>query len=145
MRICILITILFCSHILNGQEVLSVLVSNPVLNGNKLVVNKNKSAITLPFFDDFSYNSPVANIDLWQQSSVFVNSSYPINPVTIGVATFDGLDEYGFARNFFQANPSAPSDTLLSQKIDLSAIDTAYLMFYFQGKGIGDSPELNDS
>jgi hypothetical protein len=130
---------------LNGQEVLSALVSNPVLNGNKLVFNKNKSAITLPFFDDFSYDSDVANIDLWQQSCVFVNSSYPINPVTIGVATFDGLDEYGFARNFFQANPSAPSDTLLSQEIDLSVVDTAYLMFYFQGKGIGDSPELNDS
>jgi len=145
MRILILIVILFSSPILNGQEVLSALVSNPVLNGKKLLFNKNKSAITLPFFDDFSYNSAVANIDLWKQSSVFVNSTYPINPVTIGVATFDGLDEYGFARNFFQANPSAPSDTLLSQEIDLSAVDTAYLMFYFQGKGIGDSPQLNDS
>ena len=145
MRILLLIAILFCSPILNGQEVLSALVSNPVLNGNKLVVNKNKSAITLPFFDDFSYNSPVANINLWQKSSVFVNRTYPINPVSIGVATFDGLDEYGFARNFFQANPSAPSDTLLSQEIDLLAVDTAYLMFYFQGKGIGDSPQLNDS
>ena len=145
MRIFILIAILFFSPILKGQEVLSTLVSNPVLNGNKLVVNKNKSVITLPFFDDFSYNSPVANIDLWQQSSVFVNRTYPINPVTIGVATFDGLDDYGFARNFFQSNSSAPSDTLLSQEIDLSAVDTAYLMFYFQGKGIGDSPQLNDS
>ena len=145
MRILILIAILFYSPILNGQEVFSDLVSNSVLIGNKLVVNKNKSAITLPFFDDFSYNSPVANINLWHQSSIFVNRTYPINPVTIGVATFDGLDEYGFARNFFQANPSSPSDTLLSQEIDLSTVDTAYLMFYFQGKGIGDSPQLNDS
>ena len=71
MRILILIAILFCSPILNGQEVFSDLLSNSVLNGYKLVVNKNKSAITLPFFDDFSYNSPVANIDLWQKSSVF--------------------------------------------------------------------------
>ena len=145
MKILILIAILFYSPILNGQEVFSDLVSNSVLIGNKLVVNKNKSAITLPFFDDFSYNSPVANINLWHQSSIFVNRTYPINPVTIGVATFDGLDEYGFARNFFQANPSSPSDTLLSQEIDLSTVDTAYLMFYFQGKGIGDSPQLNDS
>ena len=145
MRILLLIAILFYSPILNGQEVLSALVSNPVLNGKKLFVNKNKSAITLPFFDDFSYNSPVANINLWQKSSVFVNRTFPINPVTIGVATFDGLDEYGFARNFSQINPSAPSDTLLSQEIDLLAVDTAYLMFYFQGKGIGDSPQLNDS
>ena len=71
MRILSLIAILFCSPILNGQEVLSALLSNPVLNGKKLFVNKNKSAITLPFFDDFSYNSPVANINLWQKSSVF--------------------------------------------------------------------------
>ena len=62
MRILLLIAILFYSPILNGQEVLSALVSNPVLNGKKLFVNKNKSAITLPFFDDFSYNSDVANI-----------------------------------------------------------------------------------
>jgi len=145
MRILILIAILFCSPILKGQEVLSALVSNPVLNGKKLVVNKNKSAITLPFFDDFSYNSPVANINLWQQSSVFVNSTYPINPVTIGVATFDGLDEYGLARDFSQSNPSAPSDTLLSQEIDLSTVDTVYFMFYFQGKGIGDEPQNQDT
>ena len=144
MRILILISLVFYSPILNGQEVLSALVSNPVLNGNKLLVNKNKNAITLPFFDDFSYNSNVANIDLWQQSSVFVNRTYPINPVTVGVATFDGLDEHGLARDFSPSNPSAPSDTLLSQQIDLSAVDTAYFMFYFQGKGIGDTPDSND-
>jgi hypothetical protein len=144
MRIFILIAILFCSPILNGQEVLSALVSNSVLNPNNLLFNKNKSAITLPFFDDFSYNSSFVNPDLWEKSSVFVNRTYPINPVTVGVATFDGLDEYGFARNFSQSNPSAPSDTLLSQEIDLSAVDTAYLMFYFQGKGIGDAPQIQD-
>ena len=145
MKILILIAILFFSLLLNAQEVLSPLISNPVLSVEKLFINKNKSAITLPFFDDFSHNKPNVNTDLWEQSSVFVNSTYPINPVTIGVATFDGLDEYGFARSFSQVNPSSPSDTLLSQEIDLSAIDAAYLMFYFQGKGIGDSPQFNDS
>tara|TARA_B110000238_G_scaffold189626_1_gene221900 strand:- start:17 stop:1816 length:1800 start_codon:yes stop_codon:yes gene_type:complete len=144
MRILTLLAILFSSPILNGQEVLSNLVSNPVLNSKKLFVKKNKSTITLPFFDDFSYNSSVVNPDLWEQSSVFVNRTYPINPVTIGVATFDGLDEYGFARSFSQSNPSSPSDTLLSQEIDLSTVDTAYVMFYFQGKGIGDAPQIQD-
>ena len=144
MRILILIAILFFSPILNGQEVFSDLVSNSVLIGNKLVANKNKNAITLLFYDDFSYNSPVANIDLWEKGSVFVNRTYPINPVTIGVATFDGLDEYGFARNFSQINSSAPSDTLLSQEIDLSSVESAYFMFYFQGKGIGDEPQIQD-
>ena len=145
MKILILIVILFSSTLLNGQEVLSTLISNPILSVEKQIVNKKKRAITLPFFDDFSYNRPNVNIDLWQQSSVFVNSTYPINPVTIGVATFDGLNEFGFARSFSQVNSSSPSDTLLSQEIDLSTIDAAYLIFYFQGKGIGDSPQFNDS
>ncbi|MBT5090434.1 MAG: T9SS type A sorting domain-containing protein [Flavobacteriales bacterium] len=108
-------------------------------------MNKNKIALSLPFFDDFSNDSNSVNIVLWEKSSVFINRTYPINPITLGVATFDGLDENGFARNFFQTNPSVPSDTLLSKKIDLSAVDSAYLMFYFQGKGVGDSPQLNDS
>ena len=144
MRITLFITLLCYSAIATGQEVVSALVSNPVLKAGKVLVTKNKSAITLPFFDDFAYDFPVVDIDLWQQSSVFVNRTYPINPVTVGVATFDGLDEYGFARDFSQANPSEPSDTLLSQEIDLSVVDTAYLMFYFQGKGIGDAPQFND-
>ena len=145
MKTLTLIAILFCPYLLTGQEVLSTLVSNPVLNTQKLYSNKNKSVIDLPFFDDFSYAESDVSHDFWKQSSVFVNRSYPINPVTIGVATFDGLDGYGFARSFSQLNPSSPSDTLLSQEIDLSAIDAAYFMFYFQGKGIGDSPEFNDS
>jgi hypothetical protein len=144
MRITLFITLLCYSAIATGQEVVSALVSNPVLKAGKVLVTKNKSAITLPFFDDFAYDFPVVDIDLWQQSSVFVNRTYPINPVTVGVATFDGLDEYGFARDFSQVNPSEPSDTLLSQEIDLSLVDTAYLMFYFQGKGIGDAPQFND-
>ncbi|MFT4902602.1 MAG: hypothetical protein ACI84S_000299 [Thalassomonas sp.] len=144
MRITLFITLLCYSVIATGQEVVSTLVSNPVLKAGKVLVTKNKSAITLPFFDDFAYDFPVVDIDLWQQSSVFVNRTYPINPVTVGVATFDGLDEYGFARDFSQVNPSEPSDTLLSQEIDLSLVDTAYLMFYFQGKGIGDAPQFND-
>ena len=144
MKILTLLVFLFFNPILNAQEVLSTLVSNPVLIGKKLFTNKNKSTVTLPFFDDFAYNESVVNPDLWKKSSVFVNRTYPINPVTLGVATFDGLNEYGLARNFSQTNPSVPSDTLLSQEIDLSAVNTAYLMFYFQAKGIGDAPEYQD-
>ena len=144
MRILILIFIFFSCTKLYGQELLSTLESNPLLIDEKLIININKNTITLPFFDDFSYISSVVNPDLWEQSSVFVNRTYPINPVTIGVATFDGLDEYGLARNFLQTNPSSPSDTLLSQEIDVSSVNTAYLMFYFQGKGIGDAPQYQD-
>ena len=145
MRVILLIFILCHSTLLHGQEVLSNLVSNPILKSKKFIPNKNKSVLTLPFFDDFSYNSPVADADLWQQSSIFINWTYPINPITVGVATFDGLNKDGLAYAINMANPQGDADTLLSQEIDLSAVDTAYFMFYFQPQGVGDNPQAEDS
>ncbi len=130
--------------ILHAQEVLTNLISNPVLNNNKFLTKDSKSSLALPFFDDFSYDRNTVNSNLWFQSSVFVNRTYALNPPTIGVATFDGLDALGYARDFNQFNNSEPSDTLLSNKIDLSISNSVYMMFYYQAQGIGDSPELQD-
>ena len=55
------------------------------------------------------------------------------------MVTFDGLDSYGYPRTF-QVNNSLPSDTLQSKPIDISTSSSIYLMFYFQSKGIGDTP-----
>ncbi|MBT7726954.1 MAG: hypothetical protein HN702_06145, partial [Flavobacteriales bacterium] len=127
-----------------AQEVISDLVSNPVLADYKYKINPFKSTLSLPFVDDFSYDSYQVDNDLWMESSVFVNRTYPINPPTIGVATFDGLDANGFARDFSPSTSSEPSDTLLSQTIDLSGISSAYFMFYYQAKGMGDAPQQLD-
>ena len=127
-----------------AQEVISDLVSNPVLADYKHKINPFKSTLSLPFVDDFSYDSNQVDNDLWMESSVFVNRTYPINPPTIGVATFDGLDANGFARDFSPSTSSEPSDTLLSQTIDLSGISSVYFMFYYQGKGMGDAPQQLD-
>ena len=135
---------LFFPTLLFSQEVVSDLVSNAILKGDKFESTSSKSIISLPFIDDFSYNFPQVNPDLWEQSSVFVNRTYPINPPTIGVATFDGLDANGFARDFSPSTSSEPSDTLLSQTIDLSGISSAYFMFYYQAKGMGDAPQQLD-
>ena len=145
MRIKLLFIVCLLSSSIIAQEVISELSSNPILINENWESNTSKSVLDLPFVDDFSYDSPVVNNDLWEQSSVFVNRTYPINPPTIGVATFDGLDEYGLARDFSQLNPSEPSDTLLSQEIDLSLIDSAYFLFFYQPKGIGDKPQIGDS
>jgi len=145
MRFILLIFILCCTALLHGQEVLSTLVSNPIIKSKQFVPNKNKSALALPFFDDFSYSSPIADADLWQQSSVFINGTYPINPITVGVATFDGLNKDGLAYAINMANPQGDADTLLSKEIDLSAVNTAYLIFYFQPQGLGDNPQIEDS
>ena len=139
----ILLLILLPSLIFS-QEVLTDLFSNPILSDIKYVSFSSKASVNLPFIDDFSYNSSVVNDDLWEKSSVFVNRTYPINPPTLGVATFDGLNEYGLARDFSPSNSSESSDTLLSKEIDLVGQSSLYFMFYFQGKGIGDEPQIGD-
>jgi hypothetical protein len=96
------------------------------------------------FFDDFSAENVFVNNNLWDFSSVKVTRNYAINPPSLGVATFDGLNEYGLARDFSVINSSAPSDTLLSKPIDLSGLSAAFFMFYFQGKGLGETPEIQD-
>ena len=84
---------------LQAQEHISVLESNPLLQTKQKQMPKMRTtfALSLPFLDDFSYNSYFPDNLLWEDSAVFVNRSYPINPVTIGVATFDGLDANGLA------------------------------------------------
>ena len=47
-------------------------------------------------------------------------------------------------QEIFPPSSSEPSDTLLSQVIDLSGQTSVYFMFYFQGKGIGDTPQIQD-
>ena len=131
------------SFSLVSQEVITDLAHNPYLKNFKFTHKNSKSSLSLPFIDDFSYDSNIVSSDLWQYSTVYVNRTYPINPPTIGVITFDGLDENGFARDF-SSNSSEPSDTLLSKKIDLSSVSSAYFLFYFQAKGLGDAPEPLD-
>ena len=50
--------------------------------------------MSVPFIDDFSYDSSFPDTILWKDNSVFVNKNYGVNPITIGVATFDGLNSF---------------------------------------------------
>ena len=132
---------------LQAQEVISVLETNPLLQTKQKQMPKMRtaSAITLPFLDDFSYSSYFPNNLLWEDSAVFINRSYPINPVTIGVATFDGLDANGMAYDISASTQAARADSLTSRVIDLSVVDSAYLLFYYQAEGLGDNPQPEDS
>ena len=136
---------IFIGSLLSAQEVVSVLISNPILLLEESRSNTIESSLSLPFFDDFSYDSPLVDDDFWHNSSVYVNRDYPLNPPTVGVATFDGMDEKGLARSFSPPSDSEPSDTLLSRTIDLSLSNSVYFMFYYQAKGLGDSPQLEDT
>ncbi len=101
-----------------------------------------KHRINIPFLDDFSYEGPYPDNDLWLDNEVFVNKTMAINPPSIGVATFDGLNSYGkpYADTYGQA------DRLTSNFIDLSGVTGALaLSFYVESTGLGDKPEVKDS
>ncbi len=133
--------------VLQAQEYISVLESNPLLKIKQKKMSKMRttSSLSLPFLDDFSYNSYFPDNLLWEDSSVFINRSYPVNPITIGVATFDGLDANGMAYDILASTQGKRADSLTSKAIDLSAVDSAYLLFYYQAEGLGDNPQTEDS
>ena len=129
---------------LSSQEVCTDLVVDPIYSLNNPDLFTKGFSNDLLFFDDFSTDNIFVSDNLWDFSSAKVTRNYAINPPTVGVATFDGLDEFGLARDFSVINSTAPSDTLLSKPIDLSGMSAAFFMFYFQGKGLGETPEIQD-
>ncbi len=110
-----------------------------------------KSSLTLPFFDDFSYastNNIYPDQQLWKDKNVYVNHSFGYNPVSIGVATFDILNENGQIYDIAGNALTFGADTLTSQPINLlgSTIgDSIYLSFYYQPGGFGEFPDDKDS
>ena len=55
----------------------------------------SQDPLVLPFFDDFSTSRVLPNEDLWEDKYAFINSDYPIEPISIGVATLDAIDNMG--------------------------------------------------
>jgi hypothetical protein len=119
------------------------------------------TTLTLPFYDEFSYAGPFPDTTKWPNSqSVFVNHTKAISPPTLGVATFDGLNKFGYpynstiASNNLNTLTSVASDTLNSAPIrldslpaaqlPLSPVDSVYLSFYYQAMGYWEKPEPTD-
>lgn len=109
--------------------------SKPVFYGKSGV----KDTLTLPFFDDFSSLGVIPNDTLWSDAAVFINPDFAIEPPSIGVATFDGLDGFGNAYEGINVSIFGPADTLSSQPINLSGFfpgDSIYLSFFYQAQGL---------
>lgn len=107
---------------------------------DKPAVNRSQKGAALPFFDDFAYNGPFPDKALWMENLVFINNTLANAPISIGVATFDGLDGTGspYGGGF------GSSDTLTSIPLDLSGNNPKYLSYYIQPKGLGDPPGIID-
>ena len=103
-----------------------------------------------PFFQDSArqFFLPVSDPNLlWVDNYVYHNYRYGDHPRTLGVMTFDGLDEYGYPYAIGTAS-SGYADALTSKPIDLSGMspaDSIYMSFIYQPQGFGDEPESTDS
>ncbi len=165
-RLFLLTLLVSCCSALYGQyEQLSPLGSNPVihkyrssyplaLQARSITVN---DTIDLPIIDDFSTTEVYPDPAIWSDQFVFVNNQFARNMITVGVATFDGLDEFGNPYDNSSASVQGGCDTLTSKPINLltrpqslgggqfTLADSITLSFYFQKKGWGDAPDSADS
>jgi hypothetical protein len=83
----------------------------------------------------------------WLQEQAYHNFRFAVEPRSLGVVTFDGLDENGYP---YAIGTSITNwaDMLSSKPIDLSSYDAAdsvYFSFLYQAEGFGDIPEPTDS
>jgi hypothetical protein len=153
----ILIIIIFPA-LLHGQEVLTGLYTNAALKNTAKTLKTNKSSDTLrlPFVDDFSSVDIYPNDTLWADKYTFINSSYPYTPPTVGVATFDALNDtgalyteasaYGFTADSLTSNPiRLDAYNTSGTWTPLQIKDSVYFSFYYQPQGNGNAPEEEDS
>lgn len=89
-------------------------------------------------------NDPSA---LWLDNYAYHNYRYAVDPRSLGVVTFDGLDENGYPYAIGSSLTNT-ADYLHSKPLDLSpytATDSLYFSFLVQPQGFGDVPEATDS
>lgn len=83
----------------------------------------------------------------WLDHNVYHNYRYAYEPRSLGVVTFDGLDENGYPYAI-GSTLSNYADFLHSKPLDMSALaasDSVYFSFLYQAGGFGDIPEASDS
>ncbi|NNC86003.1 MAG: T9SS type A sorting domain-containing protein [Bacteroidia bacterium] len=157
----LLFALLLYSTQIAAQENIIPLKNNAVLNtASKSIAHSTQkiSAFTdtlvLPLVDDFSFESIYPNQAIWCDSNVYINSDFPIDPISIGVATFDGLDKNGNAYNTSGSGVAGLADYLTSQPINLFEDDNSnlylpsdsiFLTFFVQQGGLGEAPDTGDS
>jgi len=157
------LALIFIFNNANAQEELVHLGSNRVIKDyilvNSLSYNKvqQNDTIDLPLIDDFSGTDVYPDPQKWTDKNVFINNNFPRNPITINVATFDGLDPYGNAYDSLGGSSQGSADTLTSRPLYLftkpnsvgggqyTLSDSITMSFYYERKGWGDATENNDS
>lgn len=84
---------------------------------------------------------------LWLDHKAYLNERFGVNPRSLGVVTFDGLNEFGYPYEIGTTITNY-ADRLTCKPLDLApytAADSVYLSFLIQPEGLGDIPEQGDS
>lgn len=123
------------------QEITTVLKGAPVTSWSV----ESTDTLVPPFTDDFSYPSDKPSAALWQDAKVWVNDEMALFQNSLGVATFDGLNENGFAYKENALGSDSLADVLTSAYLDLQGLSNVYLSFQLQEGGRGELPSNNDS
>ncbi len=145
-----LAVLLICPVTVHSQEILSGIEVNRQVRERYQQKPLLKSSVTglleLPFFDDFSCSDIYPDDEIWSDRYVFINNDYPVNPVSVGVATLDAIDHTGALYEHASTWPFL-ADRLTSRPVNLNYIpeDSIYLSFFYQPQGRGDRPQPHDS
>ncbi|HCP41329.1 MAG TPA: hypothetical protein DIT65_06000 [Cryomorphaceae bacterium] len=123
------------------QEITAVLSSAPTVSRNI----ESTDTLMPPFADDFSYPSDKPTSALWHDAKVWVNDEMALFQKSLGVATFDGLNEFGFAYKENALGSDSMADVLTSAYLDLQGLSNVYLSFQLQEGGRGELPSTSDS
>jgi Secretion system C-terminal sorting domain len=137
---------------ISGQELIGLTENQEVKKAALEQHSREKTTsdaahLELPFFEDFSTLKVYPDQSKWTGLSVFINSSFPDEPPSIGVATLDAIDATGevYAIN----DHVTPSDTLTSLPFNLLPYKDAkaqvVLSFWCQAGGKGEMPDPKDS
>ncbi len=119
----------------------------------KKITARIKAAVpvSLPFWDDFSFTTEDHAVDsLWlSNNKVLVSRGQAVNPPTINVASFDGLNEFGAPYNSTDNLDFGYRDTLESQPIKMTEVglplrNSVFLSFFYQAGGYGEPPDIQD-
>lgn len=127
-------------------------------------IGREATIDTLPFIEDFSTSLLNPDDAAWQDDFAFVNQTMAYQPLSIGVATLDGFDEFGQPYQPISVEDGTglidgAADVLTSRSVCYNRMDEfgvvepllspdddeVFLQFYYQPQGMGDFPNSRDS
>ncbi len=121
---------------------------NSFIHKQKSAAKKTSTALSLPFFEDFTTYDIFPDSNKWMDNEVYINNTMGVCPISRGVATFDNLNQYGLPYDTLTNTDFRFNDSLTSKPIDLSSLsptDSVYFSFYYQPQGNGFYPIALDS